>query len=193
VRFPPGRVPARETQLERRQANPRFAAVAAGRRVGGAAFAAGPAADHAPAVKAGDVVVEQAWARATPKSAANGAAAGVALIGAGLTFAADSRTGQTHPAATRPGRERIERNGDKVTVFATAIRSHFTPEIVEVEEGDEVTFHITNTERAQDEVHGFAVSTFDVNLSLEPGKTATAKIKGDKPGVYPSRSARPRP
>jgi nitrous-oxide reductase len=100
-------------------------------------------------------------------------------------FGTDSRTGEAHPAATRPGRERIERNGNKVTVFATAIRSHFTPEIVEVEEGDEVTFHITNTERAQDEVHGFAVSTFDVNLSLEPGKTATAKIKADKAGVYP--------
>ena len=100
-------------------------------------------------------------------------------------FGTDSRTGQAHPAATRPGRERIERADGKVTVYGTAVRSHFTPEIVEVEEGDEVTFHLTNTERAQDQVHGFAVSGFDVNLSLEPGKTATAKFKADRPGVYP--------
>ena len=66
----------------------------------------------------------------------------------------------------------------------TAIRSHFTPEIVEVEEGDEVEFVITNSERAEDETHGFSVSTYGVNLSLEPGKTATAKIKADKPGVF---------
>ena len=99
-------------------------------------------------------------------------------------YGTDSRTGERHPGAVRPGSERIERDGDVVNVYMTAIRSHFTPEIVEVNEGDTVNFIITNSERAEDETHGFSVSTFDVNLSLEPGKTATASIVADKPGVF---------
>ncbi|PWC42085.1 Sec-dependent nitrous-oxide reductase [Azospirillum sp. TSO22-1] len=100
-------------------------------------------------------------------------------------FGTNSRTDQQSAFAVRPGGEKVVKNGNKVEVFGTAIRSHFTPEIVEVEEGDEVTFHITNMERAQDEVHGFAVSGMDVNLSLEPGKTASASFKAAKAGVYP--------
>ena len=100
-------------------------------------------------------------------------------------YGTNSRTGKRSPFRTRPGKERIERNGNKVSVFGTLIRSHITPEIVEVNEGDEVTFHFTNAERAEDEVHGFAVDWHNVNLSLEPGKTATAKLVASKPGVYP--------
>ncbi|MCP5037518.1 MAG: cytochrome C, partial [Rhodobacteraceae bacterium] len=99
-------------------------------------------------------------------------------------YGTDSRTGERHPGAVRPGSERIERDGTTVNVYMTAIRSHFTPEIVEVNEGDTVNFIITNSERAEDETHGFAVSTFNVNLSLEPGKTATASIVADKAGVF---------
>lgn len=99
-------------------------------------------------------------------------------------YGTDSRTGEKHPDAVRPGSEKIVREPGKVKVYMTAIRSHFTPEIVEVEEGDEVEFVVTNSERAEDETHGFSISTYNVNLSLEPGKTATAKIKADKPGVF---------
>jgi len=97
----------------------------------------------------------------------------------------DSRTDKRHPYRTRPGKEKVERDGNKVRVFATTIRSHITPEIIEVNEGDEVTIHVTNLERAQDETHGFAISHTNVNLSLEPGKTASATFTADRPGVYP--------
>ncbi len=97
----------------------------------------------------------------------------------------DSRTDRPHPYRTRPGREKIVRENGVVHVYATAIRSHITPEIIEVEEGETVSIHLTNVERAQDETHGFAVSGFNVNLSVEPGKTASATFKVDKPGVYP--------
>jgi nitrous-oxide reductase len=40
-------------------------------------------------------------------------------------------------------------------------------------------------ERAEDETHGFAIYGFDVNLSVEPGKTVSATFKADQPGVYP--------
>jgi len=99
-------------------------------------------------------------------------------------YGTNSRTGGRHEGATRPGSERIERDGTTVNVYMTAIRSHFTPEIIEVTEGDTVNFIITNSERAEDETHGFSVSTYNVNLSLEPGKTSTASIVADKPGVF---------
>ncbi|MES2877419.1 MAG: Sec-dependent nitrous-oxide reductase [Pseudomonadota bacterium] len=97
----------------------------------------------------------------------------------------DSRTDQPHPGATKAGEERIVKKGNKVEVFGTLIRSHITPETIEVEVGDEVTINLTNLERAQDETHGFTVSTFNVHASVEPGKTVAVKFKADKEGVYP--------
>jgi nitrous-oxide reductase len=97
----------------------------------------------------------------------------------------NSRTGKISPFKTRAGEERIERNGNEVEVFGTLIRSHITPEIIEVEEGDHVTIHFTNLERAEDQVHGFAISKYGVNGSWEPGKTATVSFTADEPGVFP--------
>ncbi|MCF8197598.1 MAG: Sec-dependent nitrous-oxide reductase [Sulfuritalea sp.] len=97
----------------------------------------------------------------------------------------DSRTDKPHPGKVRAGEEKIVRNGKKVEVFATLIRSHITPETIEVEVGDEVTINLTNLERAQDETHGFTVSTYNVHASAEPGKTVAVKFKADKEGVYP--------
>jgi nitrous-oxide reductase len=91
----------------------------------------------------------------------------------------------TFPDAVEPGKQRVERNGNQVTIYMTAIRSHFDPEIIEVKVGDEVTWHITNLERAEDETHGFTVDTLNLNASLEPGKTNTFKFKATKEGVYP--------
>ncbi len=102
----------------------------------------------------------------------------------------DSRTDLRHEYATRAGREKTDRICDAsgkctVRVMGTVIRSHITPEIIEVEEGDEVFIHLTNLERAQDQVHGFALRGQNVQMSLEPGKTATARFVADKAGVYP--------
>ena len=97
----------------------------------------------------------------------------------------NTRTGEISPHKTRAGEERTERSGNKVTVHGTLIRSHITPEIIEVNEGDEVTIHLTNLERAQDQTHGFTVSKYNVNGSWEPGKTATIKFTADVPGVFP--------
>lgn len=89
------------------------------------------------------------------------------------------------PDAATTGNERIVREDGKVEVWMTAIRSHFTPEHVSVNEGDEVTLHITNVERARDATHGFAIDGYNVNLSIEPGESNTVKFVADKPGVYP--------
>jgi nitrous-oxide reductase len=82
-------------------------------------------------------------------------------------------------------KKKTEKKGNKITVYGTLIRSHITPETIEAEVGDEITIHLTNLERAQDETHGFTVSTYNVHASVEPGKTVTVKFKADKEGVYP--------
>ena len=97
----------------------------------------------------------------------------------------NSRTDKKSPYRARPGREKIVRENGVVHVYGTLIRSHITPEIVEVEEGETVSFHLTNLERAEDETHGFAINGTNVNLSAEPGKTVSATFKADRPGVFP--------
>lgn len=97
----------------------------------------------------------------------------------------NTRTGEISRFKTVAGQEKIEREGNRVHIFGTLIRSHITPEIVEVEEGDVVTFHLTNLERAEDETHGFTVSTYGVHGSFEPGKTASLTFTADRSGVFP--------
>ncbi|MCB1184878.1 Sec-dependent nitrous-oxide reductase [bacterium] len=97
----------------------------------------------------------------------------------------DSRTDQKSAHRTLAGRERTERKGNRVDVYGTTIRSHITPEIIEVQVGDEVAIHLTNLERAEDQVHGFTIYGQNVQFSLEPGKTSSATFTVDKAGVYP--------
>jgi nitrous-oxide reductase len=89
------------------------------------------------------------------------------------------------PNAVQGGKERIERKEDGVHVYMTAVRSHLTPDIVRVKEGDKVHFHITNVEQAKDATHGFAVGAHNVNVSLEPGEHNNVTLIASRPGVYP--------
>jgi nitrous-oxide reductase len=89
------------------------------------------------------------------------------------------------PSAVTGGKERIVRNGTTVDVYMTAIRSHFTPDQIEVDEGDTVNLHITSLEQAEDQTHGFTIDMYNVSLSLEPGKHENMSFKADMPGVYP--------
>jgi nitrous-oxide reductase len=79
----------------------------------------------------------------------------------------------------------LDRNGNKVDVFMTLIRSHFTPDRIDVNEGDTVTIHITSLETADDMTHGFTIDTYNIQLSLEPGRHVNVTFKADVPGVYP--------
>jgi nitrous-oxide reductase len=94
-------------------------------------------------------------------------------------------TGQQDPDAVQPGNERIERNGNKVDVYMTVVRSHFVPDHIAVKEGDEVTLHLTSVEQALDQTHGFAIDMYDVNVSMEPGKYEEITFTADRAGVFP--------
>lgn len=87
--------------------------------------------------------------------------------------------------ATLPGEERIERNGNNVEIFMTSVRSHLTPDRVQVKKGDTVTWHITNVETAQDATHGFQLDGHNISLSIEPGETATFQFVADQDGTFP--------
>ena len=93
-----------------------------------------------------------------------------------------------HPYVTKgEGQSRIERKGNQVHVYMTAIRSHFTPDNIEgVKLGDEVYFHITNLEQDWDVPHGFAIrGATNAEILVMPGETQTLKWKPDATGVVP--------
>jgi len=97
----------------------------------------------------------------------------------------NSKTGKIHKGKTLAGQEKVVRDGNKVTVYGTMVRSHINPERITVNKGDTVIMHLTNLERAQDETHGFTVDNYNVHMSLEPGETATVKFVADLEGVFP--------
>ena len=96
----------------------------------------------------------------------------------------DAHAQHKDPNAALVGQERIERNGNKVEIWMTAIRSHFKPEHVEINKGDHVVWHLTNIETAKDATHGFALAGHNINLSLEPGEATTFEFDADTPGTY---------
>jgi nitrous-oxide reductase len=93
-----------------------------------------------------------------------------------------------HPYATKGEKEaKVVREGNKVHVYMTSIRSHFAPDNIEgVRLGDEVYFHVTNLEQDWDVPHGFAVKgANNAELLIMPGETATLKWIPDRVGMFP--------
>ena len=80
---------------------------------------------------------------------------------------------------------RIERKGNRVDVYMLAVRTHFTPDKIRVNEGDDVYFHITNLEQDDDIAHGFGILWSNCNMQVEPGETKTMRWKAERAGVVP--------
>jgi len=93
-----------------------------------------------------------------------------------------------HPYAAKGEKEtKVVREGNKVHVYMTAIRSHLTPDNIEgIRMGDEVYFHVTNIEQDWDVPHGFAIKGADnAELLVMPGETQTLKWTPTKVGIAP--------
>ena len=93
-----------------------------------------------------------------------------------------------HPyVAKGEGEAKVVREGNKVHVSMTAIRSHFAPDNIEgIKMGDEVYFHVTNLEQDWDVPHGFAIKgAINGELLIMPGETTTLKWTPDKVGIFP--------
>ena len=97
----------------------------------------------------------------------------------------DPVTKKMDPFAVEGGKERIERKGGVVHVYMTAIRSHFTPDVIRVKEGEKVALHITSIEQAHDATHGFTIDSYNLHTSLEPGKHVNMEFVADRAGVFP--------
>lgn len=93
-----------------------------------------------------------------------------------------------HPHATKgEDKAKVVREGNKVRVYMTTIRSHFSPDNIEgIKLGDEVYFHVTNLEQDWDVPHGFAIKgANNAELLIMPGETATLKWVPDRTGIFP--------
>jgi nitrous-oxide reductase len=93
-----------------------------------------------------------------------------------------------HPYAAKGEKEsKVVREGNKIHVYMTSIRSHFAPDNIEgVKLGDEVYFHVTNLEQDWDVPHGFAIKgALNAELLIMPGETQTLKWVPEKVGVFP--------
>ena len=93
-----------------------------------------------------------------------------------------------HPyAAKGEGQAKVVREGNKVHVYMTSVRSHFAPDNIEgIRMGDEVYFHVTNLEQDWDVPHGFGIKgANNAELLIMPGETSTLKWTPDRIGVFP--------
>ncbi len=93
-----------------------------------------------------------------------------------------------HPYATKSEKDaRVVREGTKVHVYMTAIRSHFAPDNIEgIQLGDDVEFHVTNLEQDWDVPHGFVIKgSKAAELLIMPGETATLRWTADRVGIVP--------
>ncbi len=80
---------------------------------------------------------------------------------------------------------RVERKGRRVDVYMLAVRTHFTPDNIQVSHGDSVYFHVTNLEQDQDITHGFGITFSSLDMQVEPGETKTIAWYAAKPGIQP--------
>ncbi|MGH7599438.1 MAG: cupredoxin domain-containing protein, partial [bacterium] len=80
---------------------------------------------------------------------------------------------------------KIVHNGKNVEVYMVAVRSSFEPWNIEVNRGDKVTIYLTNIEQTTDELHGFGLNEYNLNIVADPGETKVIEFVADKPGVFP--------
>ena len=107
-----------------------------------------------------------------------------------------AKSWQTYPVGTDPltfkpsqyatalGKERVERSGGIAHVYMTAMRSHFTPDVIRVKKGEKVQIHVTNVETTPDATHGFAIPAYNVQASLDPGEVVSVEFVASKTGDF---------
>jgi nitrous-oxide reductase len=90
-----------------------------------------------------------------------------------------------HPKAIWSAEETsVKRSGNNVEVNMIAVRSFLAPDVIRLNKGDKVTVYVTNIEQTRDELHGFAINDYDINLVVDPGETKSVTFTADKSGVF---------
>lgn len=90
-----------------------------------------------------------------------------------------------HPLAVWDLKDaRVTREGSNVTARVILVRSTISPTAIEVNQGDLVKVALTNIEQTTDELHGFGLLDYNINVVVDPGETKTVTFRADKPGVF---------
>jgi nitrous-oxide reductase len=79
----------------------------------------------------------------------------------------------------------VAHQGGKTVVKMIAVRSSFSPSDFTVNQGETVTVAVTNIEQTTDELHGFAILDYNINIVIDPGETKTVTFKAERKGVFP--------
>ncbi|MDH4111914.1 MAG: Sec-dependent nitrous-oxide reductase [Actinomycetota bacterium] len=82
------------------------------------------------------------------------------------------------------GEERVERKGTDLHVYMSALRSHFTPDVIEAKQGDTLRLHLTNVEQTPDATHGFAIPAYNIEASIDPGEVVNIDLPLTRPGTF---------
>jgi heme/copper-type cytochrome/quinol oxidase subunit 2 len=72
------------------------------------------------------------------------------------------------------------RNPVEHTFIVEASRFAYTPSILKVSQGDQVTIELTS----QDVVHGLAVDGYDLEVQADPGQSGRLTFTADRPGTF---------
>jgi nitrous-oxide reductase len=92
----------------------------------------------------------------------------------------------THPLAIWDIKDAgVTRSNGKTIAKVVLVRSTISPTAIELIEGETVTIALTNIEQTTDELHGFGLLDYNINIVVDPGETKTVTFKADKPGVFP--------
>ena len=89
---------------------------------------------------------------------------------------------EDHPDAVT--QSSVERIGNRVIARMTATAPVYGLQEVKANEGDEVTFIVTNTDEIPDLAHGFAISNYGIQFTVGPFETKSVTFIADKPGVH---------
>ena len=96
----------------------------------------------------------------------------------------DAATMAKSEFAIMAGQERVKRAGTVVEVYATTMRSHFTPGQISVNVGDTVRIHLTNIETTENATHTFTVPAYNIQATLDPCEVVNIEFKADRVGSF---------
>lgn len=96
----------------------------------------------------------------------------------------DARTMTVSSNSTVNGKERISKKGNKVEVFATISSNGIKPSKIEVTQGDEVFFHLTNIEDIEGKNISFTVNGIGALNVVSPGETSTVRFVATQAGQF---------
>jgi len=97
----------------------------------------------------------------------------------------DIVTLEKSPFAIDAGNEHVNKHGNTVEVFGTIDNGVVTPRDINVNQGQKVLIHLTNTGQSKLDHYVYEIASYDQQYRWRPGETATLEFLADKAGMFP--------